>query len=153
MDHEQRLSVARGAIWRTREKREILLGQRPDNSKNYPGTWEFPGGKIEPKETIKAAVRREVREETGLTVARFCPASGIAYEYVMDEASSPYFQWLILTRVLELLACDPDALLAQPPEHQKLEWVALDEALRRDLQPQTAFAIPYLQHQQKKSQP
>ena len=44
----------------------ILLVQRanPPNA----GTWSVPGGKIEFEETARAAVAREVREETGLDV-------------------------------------------------------------------------------------
>ncbi|MDR7302864.1 NUDIX hydrolase [Haloactinomyces albus] len=32
------------------------------------GKWSLPGGRVEPGETDQAAVRREVREETGLSV-------------------------------------------------------------------------------------
>jgi 8-oxo-dGTP diphosphatase len=49
-----------------------LLAQRPE-TKVYPGYWEFPGGKIEPGEPVPEALRREVREELGVEIARADP--------------------------------------------------------------------------------
>lgn len=42
---------------------KILLQQRSDN-----GLWGLPGGSVEIGESVRDAVVREVREETGLTV-------------------------------------------------------------------------------------
>ena len=46
---------------------DVLLGQRPAG-KPYAGYWEFPGGKVDPGETIFAALQREFVEELGLTI-------------------------------------------------------------------------------------
>ena len=44
----------------------VLLVQR--GTPPAAGRWTVPGGKLEPGETLAAAVAREVREETGLVV-------------------------------------------------------------------------------------
>jgi 8-oxo-dGTP diphosphatase len=50
----------------------VLLAQRPAG-KAYAGYWEFPGGKLEPGETPRHALDRELAEELGLTVRRAAP--------------------------------------------------------------------------------
>ncbi len=43
----------------------VVLRARPPSV----GTWSLPGGRVEPDESDDAAVRRELREETGLDVS------------------------------------------------------------------------------------
>ncbi|MEO7775413.1 MAG: 8-oxo-dGTP diphosphatase MutT [Steroidobacteraceae bacterium] len=46
---------------------EVLIAQRPPGGWQA-GKWEFPGGKIEPGETERAALQREIAEELGVQV-------------------------------------------------------------------------------------
>jgi len=47
------------------EEGRVLLTQRKAGT-HLAGAWEFPGGKVEPGEDPRDALRRELREELGL---------------------------------------------------------------------------------------
>jgi 8-oxo-dGTP diphosphatase len=59
---------------------DVLLGQRPPG-KPYAGYWEFPGGKVEPNESIGAALTREFKEELGLDILSAEAWCGVEYVY------------------------------------------------------------------------
>jgi 8-oxo-dGTP diphosphatase len=61
----------------------VLLAQRPEG-RVYAGYWEFPGGKLEPRESVVGALKRELREELGIDVLRAAP--WITREYVYPHA-------------------------------------------------------------------
>ncbi|MDQ8020202.1 MAG: Nudix family hydrolase [Moraxellaceae bacterium] len=61
----KKVEVAAAVI--TRPDGSFLLGQRAPGA-IYEGYWEFPGGKVEPGETPRDAVVRELQEELGITV-------------------------------------------------------------------------------------
>ncbi|MDO9166387.1 MAG: NUDIX domain-containing protein [Rhodoferax sp.] len=46
---------------------DFLLTSRPAG-KVYAGYWEFPGGKLEPGETVVQALQRELHEELGIAI-------------------------------------------------------------------------------------
>lgn len=51
---------------------EFLLAERPAG-KPYAGWWEFPGGKVEPGESPRQALVRELHEELGIEVDQSSP--------------------------------------------------------------------------------
>lgn len=88
---------------------EYLLTTRPVG-KAYAGFWEFPGGKLEANETVEQALRRELQEEIGVTIAsaqlwksqvvaypharvqlHFCKVTQWSGELVMKESQT--FVW------------------------------------------------------------
>jgi A/G-specific adenine glycosylase len=46
---------------------QVLIAQRPQNGL-LGGLWEFPGGKIEPGESLVAGLKREICEELGVEI-------------------------------------------------------------------------------------
>ncbi len=62
---ERTVLVAAGVI--VAEGRVLLTQRMPDA--HLGGTWEFPGGKVEPGEAPEAALVRELEEEIGVRVA------------------------------------------------------------------------------------
>jgi len=48
---------------------KILLGRKEKDMGPYPNTWHIPGGGVElDKESLEEAIKREIKEETGLEV-------------------------------------------------------------------------------------
>ncbi len=60
----------------------FLLTSRPEG-KVYAGYWEFPGGKVEPGETVEQALRRELHEELGITI-------GAAHAWQVEMVDYPH---------------------------------------------------------------
>jgi len=50
------------------KENSIILGRRASNLKNFPDLFEFPGGKIEKRETPEQALQRELKEELDIGV-------------------------------------------------------------------------------------
>ena len=80
-DADAPVDVAVGVV--IRADGAVLLGQRPPG-KPYAGWWEFPGGKLEPGETVEQALARELHEELGIDVRACCP--WVVREFVYPHA-------------------------------------------------------------------
>ncbi len=71
--------VAVGVIERSGR---VLIARRPDHA-HQGGLLEFPGGKVEPGETVQQALVREIHEETGLRLSEsgLTPVITIRHDY------------------------------------------------------------------------
>jgi len=93
--------------------RNILITRRADGS-HQGGLWEFPGGKVEPGETLQSALARELREELGIEVRRTSPLLEVRHDYGDKR---------VLLDVHVVWDFDGEALAL---ENQPLAWVGPD---------------------------
>ena len=104
--------VAAAAIWNS--KRELLIAKRPDD-KHQGGLWEFPGGKVEPGETVLDALSRELDEELGIRLTQAEKLIEVPYHYP-DKS--------VLLDVYSITAFEGEPW---GKEGQPVSWVKLDE--------------------------
>ncbi len=117
------LHVAVGIIRNNRD--QVLLSRRLSNV-YQAGLWEFPGGKLEHKETVGKALSRELEEELALTVKSAHPLIKIYHDY---EAYS------VLLDVWQVGSWESDLLDNNERygrQGQKIEWVDLSKLAERD---------------------
>lgn len=100
----------------------VLLTTRPEG-KDYAGSWEFPGGKLEKGESPEAALVRELREELGLSTEESCLAP---FSFGTDADRN---------LLLLLFLCRKWTGVAQGLEGQTLKWVRPAQLLDLDMPP------------------
>ena len=110
------VEVAAAVMLRT-EGREFLLAQRPEG-KVYAGYWEFPGGKVEPGETVRQALIRELQEELGITVTACSPWLTRFFTY--PHATVRLNFWRVT-------AWEGEIGITAPLEHSAVAWQGIGQ--------------------------
>jgi 8-oxo-dGTP diphosphatase len=107
---------------------EFLLTTRPAG-KVYAGYWEFPGGKLESGESLEEALRRELREELGVTALSMLRWKEQRVDYPHALVHLHFIKVMAWTGALQMR------------ESQTHSW----QTLPVDVEPMLPGALPVLQ--------
>lgn len=117
-----------------------LVLHRGNTHPRFPGHIDFPGGEVEPKETLEAAVMREIQEETGLSVNPNKLKKLFAKQYRQTTHM-----------LFEAKLAEPDAKIALSWEHKSYRWITPEELKSlpkfSDADPYYTDAVDYLSNQ------
>ena len=93
---------------------KILIDRRLPQGE-MAGFWEFPGGKIEPTETIEECIKREIEEELAIAVA-------VGDRLITIEHNYSKFKVTLFVHDCQYIAGEP-----QTRECQEVRWVNITE--------------------------
>jgi len=85
------IHVVAAIIFKLTDEGTLVLASQRGKGK-FIGKWEFPGGKVEPGESLDQAVRREIDEELGVQLVNVQPAYSIDTE-ISDNSVCMHFFW------------------------------------------------------------
>lgn len=115
------------------DKNELLLQQR--NKSPEKGYWSIPGGKVEMFETLHQAVKREVKEETGVEI-EIIDLLGVCDHIVPNEK----VHWISPPFLCKIVKGEPKIM--EPTKHIDMRWFSLEQ-LPENLTITTKNALNY----------
>ena len=96
---------------------KILVGKRKGS--HGAGTWALPGGHLEGGESFEQCCRREVLEETGLSITNINPVS-FTNDVFQDEGLH------YVTLFFRAEYDSGEVIIGEPGECEEWRWVSLD---------------------------
>ncbi len=93
---------------------QVLISRRPQDGL-LGGMWEFPGGKLEPGETLAACLRREIREELDAAVE-------VGPELGVFQHAYTHFRV-----TLHAFYCTLDGTEPTPLQSEEIRWVSASQ--------------------------
>ena len=116
---------------------KILLGKRAKDRTSYPNVWDIIGGHCENVETPKQTLIRELEEEIGVTPIQFKQIATL-----LDPNNGETYHVFLVTD----WKGEPNRL--QPEEHLRIEWFAINDALKLELALPAAYCKLFISLQE-----
>lgn len=103
---------------------EVLCAKRGPSG-SLAGQWEFPGGKVEPGETARAALKREIAEELDCRVDVGAELTTTRHEYDFGVVTLTTF-WCQLIEGAPRLKEHAEVRWYPPSGLERLDWAPAD---------------------------
>lgn len=123
-----------GALVRRPDGRVLLI-----RTHKWRDSWGVPGGKINYSETMEAALKRELLEETGLSLTH------MYWGPVQEAVESPEFYRDAHLILLNFVALTDDTAVTLNDEAQEFAWTTPEDALTYDLNTPTRRLLEFYQ--------
>lgn len=124
------IRVSAIAFFRPEDRKYLICRRGPMGS--GAGAWEFPGGKIEPGETEKQALVREIKEELSVDIDenKLVFISDHVHQYTERKVHIYLFKYDVVKLDYQLV------------DHDFAQWVSLDQITNYTL---TDADVPFIQ--------
>ena len=132
------------------EKYILIQTRQKEDGAETNGMLEVPAGKIREYENIFRALRREVKEETGLTITKILGEDRQISNLIDGNEVISYTPYCVTQNlsgaysiILNTFLCEAEGeLLAETNESQNIHWIKIEE-LRRFLKnnPEKIFLL------------
>ena len=94
----------------------------------FKGQWEFPGGKVEPGESSREALVREIKEELDSDIEVGSMVSNVEYDYPAFHLSMDCFWAQVTSGILVLKEAEASRWLTKS-ELYDVQWLPADLSL------------------------
>jgi 8-oxo-dGTP diphosphatase len=144
MTKGDKISVGVGAVvFRGNDILIIKRGKPP-----FEGQWSIPGGGLEYGETVKDAVRREIREETGIEI-HLVALLDVFDAIRQNDSGEGAAHTVIIDYVAEWKSGEPVAaddataaeFVSQDEAMRRLSWDVTRQAIRRAVEIRNSFRM------------
>ncbi|XP_054849049.1 oxidized purine nucleoside triphosphate hydrolase [Eublepharis macularius] len=114
------------------QPQRVLLGMKKRGF--GAGLWNGFGGKVQPGETVEQAARRELQEESGLSVDTLQKIGRITFEFVGNA------------ELMEVHIFRADSFQGEPRESDEMrpQWFELDQVPFKNMWPDDSYWFPLL---------
>lgn len=114
-----------------KKNNKYLIAQR-NKDKHFAFFWEFPGGKVDNKETFEKALKREIDEELSISIK------------IKEKIASEKFKDSKIDVEVHYFLCEALNENIILTEHEDMNWVFKNDLVKYKLAPGDSKIIKYL---------